>query len=129
MLTGEWMMAMISFVLVFIMYGVVHPHCHYCYHHRHHHHHYHLFHMHSSSLIPLLVVCFPISSSAAANADLYYGVTLTLIGSFVWTFHILLTDFATNRVDTLQLTLVQLLGTSVLSFLASYNFEFNEWNR
>jgi hypothetical protein len=60
--------------------------------------------------------------------SLGYGEILTLIGAFFWTFHILLTDYATDRVDTLQLTLVQLLGTSVLAFLASYNFEFNEWN-
>lgn len=60
--------------------------------------------------------------------SLGYGEILTLVGAFFWTFHILLTDYATDRVDTLQLTLVQLLGTSLLAFLASYNFEFGEWN-
>ena len=39
-----------------------------------------------------------------------YGEFLTLIGAVFWTFHILLTDYATDRVDSMQLTLVQLFG-------------------
>jgi drug/metabolite transporter (DMT)-like permease len=71
---------------------------------------------------------FARGGDSEGSMTLGYGEILTLIGAFFWTFHILLTDYATDRVDGLQLTLVQLLGTSVLSFLASYNLEFTEWN-
>lgn len=56
------------------------------------------------------------------------GEVFVFVGAIFWTFHIVVTDIATNYVDSVSLTLIQFLGTSVLCILSSIMFEFQEWN-
>lgn len=55
------------------------------------------------------------------------GEVFIFIGTIFWTFHIVVTDIATNYVDSVSLTLVQFLGTSMLCVATSVCFEWAEW--
>ncbi|CAM9597466.1 unnamed protein product, partial [Ectocarpus fasciculatus] len=71
-----------------------------------------------------------ISSSDAdgGSSPVGMGEIFIFVGTIFWTFHIVVTDIATNHVDSVSLTLVQFLGTSVLCVFSSLFFESGEWS-
>jgi len=71
---------------------------------------------------------FIISGSSLDRIGLGKGEILTVICSFFWTFHIMLTDYATNEVDAVYLTFVQFIGTATMTSMCSYYYEYQEWN-
>ena len=72
---------------------------------------------------------FIISGSSLNELGIGKGEILTIVCSFFWTFHIMLTDYATNEVDAVYLTFVQFIGTASLTTVCSYFFEKKEWDR
>jgi hypothetical protein len=71
---------------------------------------------------------FIISGSSISEIQIDIGELETLIGAFFWTLHIIFTDIATDHVDPLALTLIQLTGTALISLLFSQTFEYDDWN-
>ena len=71
---------------------------------------------------------FIISGSSLSGIKLGHGEMLTLVSAFWWTLFIILTDIATDIVDSIDLTLVNLTVTALISFLASLMFEYKEWS-
>jgi drug/metabolite transporter (DMT)-like permease len=74
-----------------------------------------------------MIGLFIISGSSVSSIKLDIGEIETLIGAFFWTLHIIFTDIATDHVDPLSLTLIQLTGTALISLLFSQTFEYNDW--
>jgi drug/metabolite transporter (DMT)-like permease len=71
---------------------------------------------------------FIISGSSISEIKIDIGELETLVGAFFWTLHIIFTDIATDHVDPLALTLIQLSGTALISLLFSQTYEYDDWN-
>ena len=74
-----------------------------------------------------MIGLFIISGSSLSSIALGQGEIQTLVGAFFWTLHIIFTDIATDHVEPLSLTLIQLTGTALISLLFSQTFEYDDW--
>lgn len=69
-----------------------------------------------------------LSSTGISDFTFGKGEMFCLVGTVFWTFHIMMTDTATNQIDAISLTTVQFIGTGTLCTLASFTLEYKEWN-
>ena len=56
------------------------------------------------------------------------GESLTLVGTLFWTFHLLITDAATNYADSVTLTLLQFITVSAIAVVVSCAITPNDWS-